>query len=190
MKIRIIATAAAAALLIAAVPIPAVALDLGGTVKKVTKTVSRTVSGLSGGGSSAGSSSSSSGSTGSTSSGGDTSGGLGVTVPLLGGSNLNVDLLGDSGVAGIGVENERTGARTGVSVLSGFQLSSLGLDSGAVAQPSTADGRITVGFARALYENLDRLEQQALTTRCGSVLRSPKAFGGELVQLCRILGSL
>jgi hypothetical protein len=192
MRTRHIATAAVAALLITAAPISVVALDLGGTVKKVTKKVSNTLpggGGSSGSGGSATGGTSSSSSSGSTSSGGSTSGGgsgLGVEVPLLGGNNLSVKLLDGSGVASVGVEN----GRTGTNILSGFQLSSLGLDPGTTAQLTTAGGAITVAFARALYESLDRLERQVLATRCGSVLHSPKAFDDELVQLCRILGSL
>ena len=170
-----VSTALAAILLTAAATPFAEALDLGKTVRSAGRSVGGALSG---------------GGAGSASLGSGPGGGLSASAnsPALDGTNLNINLFGQSGVADVSAKSQGADTDAGAGVLSRGQLASLRLD------PNTSvaggGGAVTPAFAQSLLAGLDRLEQQALKLRCADVLRSPKAFDSELILLCRILASL
>ena len=170
-----------------AMPVPVDALDLGDTVRKVTKSVSGALSG--------GSSGSSASADGSSSTGGGTSGGIaaGGGTKLPGGTRIRLGVPGQDSLAVVDLSTD--GAKAGVAVLSKGQLASLGLDAnprgtGNVSLPNGSVAGVTPDYARRLVGGLDRNERQRLQIKCGNVLRSPKAFNAELILLCRLLASL
>jgi hypothetical protein len=166
---HLIAIGAVLALVVTtAMPEPVAALDLGKSVKKVSRSVSRTVGSLTGSNndddntSSSSSTSSTSGGTSGTSgttSGGTTSGGSGlasasasvgkdgvsvkVGSSLLGGTGVTVGALNTTGAAQLGAQVGDT--RVGASVLSTRQLATLRIDAnppgtGNVALPGAGGG--------------------------------------------------
>ena len=175
---RVSNRAALAAIMFFAAPDVVLALDLGDTVRSVTRSVSDT---LSGGGST------------SASVGSGPSGGLKADVKssLLGGTSVDVELLGGSGAASVSATSQGATTEAGAGVLSRGQLLSLGLDPNATfAASSGGTGGISEAFARSLLAGFDRLEAHAFRLKCRDVLRSPKAFDAELALLCRIVASL
>lgn len=202
----IVAGAVLALVLTTAAPEPVLALDVKKTVRKVTRGVSKTVGGLGGNrnnddkGSSASSGSAAGGSSGgggglASASASAGRNGIKATVgsSLLGGTDVNVRLLGSGAAAraNASVGNSRVGA----AVLSRRQLATLRIDSnppgtGNVVLPGGGVGGVTPSYARKLLASLDNREQQILLQRCSMITRSPKAFDAELVLLCRILAKL
>jgi hypothetical protein len=175
--LRICAASALAAVVLIATFDGGRALDLGDTVRSATRSVSDAVSG-GGSGTSA-------------SVGSGAGGGLkaGVKSGLLDGTNVDADLLGQSGVASVNAGSKGPTTKGGTSVLSRGQLISLGLDPNASFGAGDAGG-ISEAFARSLLADLGRIEKQALKLKCRDVLRSPKAFDAELILLCQIVASL
>jgi hypothetical protein len=177
---------AALAVGMAGVPATVNALDLGdtvdratGSISKATRSVTRSVSKTVG--STTKSVSKTVGSTTNSLSGtvsstvGSTTNAVGSTVGSLG--------TGSGGTSGSGSSGGTSG------VLSNYQLLSLGLESNPPAAGQTGN-TVTPAYVRALVSGLDRFERQELQVRCDSVLRSPKAYDRELIQLCQILASI
>jgi hypothetical protein len=150
------------------------ALDLGDTVRSATRSVS-------GGGAGGTSASVGSGQT----------GGLkaGVKSGLLDGTNVEVDLLGESSAASVDGESAGPTTKAGAGILSRGQLISLGLDPDA-SFAATGAGSVNAAFAKSLLAGMSRIEAQAFKLKCRDILRSPKAFDAELILLCRIVASL
>jgi len=192
-----------ATFMVALSPISVEALDLGKSARSISRSVSKTVSGALGGSRSSKSPSTSGNKSGTSVSVGGTSvslgsgsrGGLGVSVnsSLLGGTKADVDLLGKNSVADVSVESGVTG-RANVGVLSRGQLATLGIDSNP-SRPGTpggsnGPGAISPDYVKSMLADMNRIEQQAFRLRCKDVLRSPKAFDAELIQLCQILATI
>ena len=209
MKNLISVGAVLALVVTTAMPVPVAALDLGGSVDKVTDT-------LSGGGGSTSSSSTGGTSTAGTTGGttGTSGGGVasvsasvsknGVTAKvgssLLGGTQVTVGALNPTGAAQIGAQVGSAGV--GAAVLSNRQLATLRIDAnppgtGNVELPGGSAGSgnggvvgVTPDYARKLLASLNRSEELILMQRCATILRSPKAFDAELVLLCRLVAQL
>lgn len=172
MKTSNILMAAALAVGMAGVPATVNALDLGDTVDRTTRSVSKATRSVT---------RSVSKTVGSTTNSlsrtvGSTTNSVGSTVGSLSGS-------GSGGTSGSGSSGGPSG------VLSNYQLLSLGLESNPPAT-GQADKTVTPSYVRTLVSGLDRIERQQLQVRCDSVLRSPKAYDRELIQLCQILASI
>jgi hypothetical protein len=217
MKHLIAMGAVLAFVLTTTAPEPVVALDLKKTVRKVSRSVSKTVGGLTGGsrggddnsstasgggGSSDGSSTGATGTTGK--SGGSGIGSVSASIgrnginakvgsSLLGGTDVKVGALNESGVAQVGVSAGNS--RVGASVLSQRQLATLRIDSNPPGTGNVGTGGggvvgVTPDYARKLLASLDRGEEEILMQRCAMILRSPKAFDAELVLLCRLVAQM
>ena len=179
MKSSSILTVTALALALASAPTNADALDLGDTVDRTSKSVSKATRSVTG---------SVSRSVGST-----TKSVTSTTRSVTSATTSAVGAAVSSGSGGTGGGSADSGGSAAtVSVLSNYQLISLGLESNPPVsgtggkQPTT----VTPEYVRALVAGLDRIERQELKVRCANVLRSPKAYDSELILLCQILQSI